>query len=184
MSADPYGSGPESLDGPDDLRTLVAAPRPTTPHRPVDPAIARSWLLVPGTRVDLFDENAASRADAVVLDIEDAVDPSNKPKARQDVADWLRAGGRAWVRVNDVSSPFWSDDLAVLAGIPNLLGIMLAKTETPDQVTRRSTASAAPCPWSPSSSPQWAWRMRHTSPRPAAPSVSRSAAATSAATPE
>jgi citrate lyase subunit beta/citryl-CoA lyase len=78
---------------------------------------------------------AASRADAVVLDIEDAVDPSNKPQARQDVADWLRAGGRAWVRVNDAASPFWSDDLAALAGIPSLLGIMLAKTESPDQVT-------------------------------------------------
>ncbi|GAA4350505.1 CoA ester lyase [Microbacterium rhizosphaerae] len=135
MSADPYGSGPESLDSSDDGRTLVTAARQMAAHRPVDPAIARSWLLVPGTRVDLFDENAASRADAVVLDIEDAVDPSNKPQARQDVADWLRGGGRAWVRVNDVASPFWSDDLAVLAGIPTLLGIMLAKTETPDQVT-------------------------------------------------
>jgi citrate lyase subunit beta/citryl-CoA lyase len=39
------------------------------------------------------------------------------------------------VRVNDAASPFWSDDLAALAGIPSLLGVMLAKTESPDQVT-------------------------------------------------
>jgi len=133
MSADPYGSGPEVLDPEDDLRALVTTR--TARHRPVDPSIARSWLLVPGTRADTFDDMAASRADAVVLDIEDAVDPSNKPQARQDVVDWLRAGGRAWVRVNDAASPFWADDLAALAGIPSLLGIMLAKTESPAQVT-------------------------------------------------
>lgn len=133
MSADPYGGGAERLDRADELRTLTA-PRPAR-HRPVDPAIARSWLLVPGTRTETFDDMAASRADAVVLDIEDAVDPSNKPQARLDVADWLRAGGRAWVRVNDAASPFWSDDLAALAGIPSLLGIVLAKTESPAQVT-------------------------------------------------
>nr|WP_141894671.1 aldolase/citrate lyase family protein [Microbacterium kyungheense] len=112
----------------------MIATRPVR-HRPVDPSIARSWLLVPGTRTDAFDDMAASRADAVVLDIEDAVDPSNKPQARQDVADWLRAAGRAWVRVNDAASPYWSDDLATLAGIPTLLGVMLAKTESADQVT-------------------------------------------------
>ncbi|MDW4571462.1 aldolase/citrate lyase family protein [Microbacterium sp. M3] len=133
MSADPYGSAAEVLDAEDDLRTLIA-PRPAR-HRPVDPSIARSWLLAPGTRPDSFSEMAASRADAVVLDIEDAVDPRNKPQARQDVAEWLRGGGRAWVRVNDALSPFWADDLAALAGIPTLLGIMLAKTESPDHVT-------------------------------------------------
>ncbi|GAA5207430.1 CoA ester lyase [Microbacterium kyungheense] len=133
MSADPYSSGPEVLDPEDDLRSMIAT-RPVR-HRPVDPSIARSWLLVPGTRTDAFDDMAASRADAVVLDIEDAVDPSNKPQARQDVADWLRAAGRAWVRVNDAASPYWSDDLATLAGIPTLLGVMLAKTESADQVT-------------------------------------------------
>ncbi|GAA5203078.1 HpcH/HpaI aldolase/citrate lyase family protein [Microbacterium jejuense] len=133
MSADPYSSGPEVLDPEDDLRSVIATRAPR--HRPVDASIARSWLLVPGTRADTFDDMADSRADAVVLDIEDAVDPSNKPQARQDVVDWLRGGGRAWVRVNDAASPFWADDLAALAGIPSLLGIMLAKTESPAQVT-------------------------------------------------
>lgn len=131
MTADPYGTSTgvaEELPEPSPRR---AVPRALA----VDPSIARSWLLHPGTRVAEFDDAAASRADAVVLDIEDAVDPRNKPEAREDVAGWLRGGGRAWVRVNDASSPFWAEDLAALAGIPSLLGIMLAKTETPDQVT-------------------------------------------------
>ncbi|WP_194395989.1 HpcH/HpaI aldolase/citrate lyase family protein [Microbacterium atlanticum] len=133
MSADPYGSGPGLLDAEADLARPLAT-RPAR-HRAVEPAIARSWLLVPGTRPETFGDMAASRADAVVLDIEDAVDPSKKPQARADVVQWLRAGGRAWVRINDASTPFWADDLAALARIPSLAGVMLAKTESPDQVT-------------------------------------------------
>lgn len=110
------------------------------PKHTVGAEIARSWLLVPATRPQAFDDAAASRADAVILDIEDAVDPLNKPRARTDVADWLQAGGAAWVRVNDATSSFWADDLAALHGIPNLLGVMLAKTENADQV--EGTASA------------------------------------------
>ena len=104
--------------------------------------IARSWLLVPATRPELFGEAAGSRADAVILDIEDAVDPLNKPKARQSVLEWLGEGGRAWVRINDATSAFWADDLAALAGVPNLLGVVLAKTENADQVV--ATADGLP----------------------------------------
>lgn len=108
----------------------------TTPARPrnIPAEIARSWLLVPATRPELFDEAAASRADAIVLDIEDAVDPKNKAAARADVVDWLHQGGKAWVRINDVHSDFWADDVAGLRNNPNLLGVMLAKTESAEQV--------------------------------------------------
>lgn len=86
-------------------------------------------------KTELFDESSASRADAVILDIEDAVDPSHKDDARENVSRWLADGGRAWVRVNDATSPFWADDLAGLRGNPGLLGVVLAKTESADQVT-------------------------------------------------
>lgn len=134
MSADPYGGG---ADLPDDDK-IVPSRAGALHRRAVEPSIARSWLLVPGTRPETFDDMAASHADAMVLDIEDAVDASNKPAARRAVAEWLRGTGKAWVRVNDASSPYWADDLAALAGIDNLLGVMLAKTETPDHV--RSTS--------------------------------------------
>ena len=103
-------------------------PRPPAEH-------ARSWLLVPGTKPEDFDAAANGSADAVILDIEDAVDPSHKEEAREDVASWLIGGGEAWVRVNDVTTPYWADDLRALRDLPGLQGVMLAKTEDPSQVT-------------------------------------------------
>ena len=84
---------------------------------------------------ELFDQSAVSRADSIILDIEDAVDPSQKDQPASNVVDWLTAGGKAWVRINDATSRFWADDLAGLRGTPGLLGVMLAKTESADQVT-------------------------------------------------
>ena len=42
----------------------------------IDPVLARSWLLVNGAQFDKFAPASRSRADIVVLDIEDAVAPS------------------------------------------------------------------------------------------------------------
>ncbi len=97
--------------------------------------ISRSWMLVPGTAPDTFDRAATSRADQIILDIEDAVDPKLKPQAREDVALWLEKGGSAWVRINDYTTDFWKADLERLRGIPGLRGVMLAKTEWANQVT-------------------------------------------------
>jgi citrate lyase subunit beta/citryl-CoA lyase len=103
--------------------------------RDVSPEIARSWLLVNATRTETFDAAYASRADQVILDIEDAVDPGLKDQAREDVADWMEDGKRVWVRINDRSTPFWSDDVDRLKGLPGLAGVMLAKTEAAEHVT-------------------------------------------------
>ncbi len=102
----------------------------------VGPADARSWLLVNGARPELFDERYASRADQVVLDVEDAVDPARKDEARAGVASWLGGPDRsAWVRINDHSTPWWEADVAALAGLPGLAGVVLAKTEAAEHVT-------------------------------------------------
>jgi len=103
--------------------------------RTVAADLARSWLLVAASRPESFDEAAASPADAVVLDVEDAVDATRKDAAREDVARWLTDGGEAWVRVNDVTSGHWAPDLEVLRSAPGLRGVMLAKTEFGSQVT-------------------------------------------------
>jgi citrate lyase subunit beta/citryl-CoA lyase len=97
--------------------------------------IARSWLLVSATRTEEFDPAVASRADQVVLDVEDAVDPSLKRGALRDVRDWLSDGGSAWVRINDRTTDFWADDVDSLKGTPGLRGVVLAKTESPEQIT-------------------------------------------------
>ncbi|MDP9427622.1 MAG: CoA ester lyase [Actinomycetota bacterium] len=105
-------------------------------QRTIGPEDARSWLLVNGARTDLFDRAHESRADQIILDIEDAVDPAHKAEARAGVVEWLSAGDRsAWVRINDRSTEFWNGDVTELAGLPGLLGVMLAKSEAAAQVT-------------------------------------------------
>lgn len=101
----------------------------------VDPAHARSWQLVNALWADQYDAAQLGRADAVILDIEDAVDDSKKDLARGQVVDWLGGGGTAWVRINDVTTDMWSADVDALAGLPGLAGVVLAKTEGAADVT-------------------------------------------------
>ncbi|PPK96109.1 citrate lyase subunit beta/citryl-CoA lyase [Kineococcus xinjiangensis] len=114
--------------------------------RTVEPRFARTWLLVPATAPDRFDAALASRTDAVVLDLEDAVDPSRKGSAREDVLRWLRDSGQGWVRINDRTSPFWAEDVAGLRDAPGLTGVMLAKTEAGEQVEETAAALGGSTP--------------------------------------
>lgn len=101
----------------------------------VDGLHARSWQLVSALNVDDFDRAQLGRADQIILDVEDAVDPSHKAAARQNVLAWLSSGGSAWVRINDVTTSAWQADLDAFAGASGLKGVVLAKTESPDSVT-------------------------------------------------
>lgn len=94
--------------------------------------LPRSFLYVPATRPELFAKAAAGEADAVVLDLEDAVPLAGKPAAREAVHDWLTGGdheaagrprAQAWVRVNASSV---SDDLDAVVH-PGLRGLLLAE---------------------------------------------------------
>jgi citrate lyase subunit beta/citryl-CoA lyase len=105
------------------------------PARTVSAEISRSWLLVNANRPETFDAAEASRADQIILDVEDAVDPGRKDVARGFVVDWLSNGGSGWVRINDRTSDFWSADVDALVGLPGLLGVMLAKAEAAAHVT-------------------------------------------------
>jgi citrate lyase subunit beta/citryl-CoA lyase len=100
-----------------------------------DLALARSLLFVPGTRPDRFAKAAASGADAVVLDLEDAVGPHEKDAARDHVVGWL-AQSRGVVRVNAVGTPEHDADLAALRGAPGLDAVMLPKADSADRVGR------------------------------------------------
>ncbi|WP_207842635.1 HpcH/HpaI aldolase/citrate lyase family protein [Williamsia soli] len=100
----------------------------------IDPVLARSWLLVNGLQYDRFQGAANSRADIVVLDIEDAVAPKDKLVARDNVVRWIAAGNRDWVRVNGFGTQWWADDLTALSQV-KLGGVMLAMVESVDHVT-------------------------------------------------
>ena len=107
----------------------------------IAPVLARSWLLVNGAQADKFAPAARSKADIVVLDIEDAVAPSGKGAARDNVKRWLDAGNSDWVRINGFGTQFWADDLAMLA-TTSVGGVMLAMVESVDHVTE--TANLLP----------------------------------------
>jgi citrate lyase subunit beta / citryl-CoA lyase len=106
-----------------------------------DPAwILRSLLFVPGHRRDMIPKAAASGADAVILDLEDAVAPREKPAARRTVAEALDAmassgapGLAVFVRVNGLNSGLVDEDLAAAAR-PRLDGVCVPKCETPPDV--------------------------------------------------
>lgn len=77
-------------------------------------AAASTLLFVPGDRPERFDKAAASGADLVVLDLEDAVTDEAKDAARANVASWA-AGRTCAVRINAVDSPWFRADLDALA---------------------------------------------------------------------
>lgn len=79
-------------------------------------AQARTMLFVPGHRGERFAKAAASGADGILLDLEDAVAGPDKDLARDQVRQWLERGGAGGVRINAAGSPWHDDDLAMVAG--------------------------------------------------------------------
>ena len=73
----------------------------------------RSFLFAPGNVPRRVEKALTLMADAVILDLEDSVAPSDKPAARKSVADALKQprSGRGYVRVNAPSTPYCFRDL-------------------------------------------------------------------------
>lgn len=98
---------------------------------------ARTYLFVPGDRPDRFDKAWDSAADAVILDLEDAVAPDRKELARRAVAGWLRPDKAVWVRCNAVDTAWFESDVA-LAACDGIAGFVLPKAEVvPDAMLQR-----------------------------------------------
>lgn len=104
-------------------------------------AQARSFLFVPGNRPERFAKALASGADAVIVDLEDAVPLDAKDAARAALAaawpgfdDAQRA--RLLVRVNPAATPWHEADLAALGHLPGLGAVMLPKAENLQQIER------------------------------------------------
>lgn len=96
--------------------------------------IPRSLLFVPGNMPERFDKALASGADAVIIDLEDAVAPEDKDEARRAIADYATHKRRVLVRVNAKGTPWFEQD-AVLCRAPGVRGIVLPKTESASDVT-------------------------------------------------
>ena len=94
-----------------------------------------TYLFVPGNRAERFSKAAASGAQRIILDLEDAVALPDKAAARHAIHDWMHAtvpghAPQRWmVRIHDVRSDVFAEDLALLRTLP-ACGVMLAKTES------------------------------------------------------
>lgn len=96
----------------------------------------RSILFVPADSEKKLSKAAGTAADALVLDLEDAVLPDRKPQAREMMREYLGAlsdRSRMWVRVNDLTSGEILRDLAkTVPARP--AGILLPKIRGPEDV--------------------------------------------------
>jgi citrate lyase subunit beta/citryl-CoA lyase len=96
----------------------------------------RSFLFSPGIDGRKLAKAAASDADAVIFDLEDAVAESRKAEARALVAEEIVRSGKirpVYVRVNAVPTGLSDDDLASVC-LPGLAGVCLPKAETVEAV--------------------------------------------------
>ena len=129
----------------------------------------RSYLFVPGHKPALMTKALRCGADAVIIDMEDAVPAGLKAEARQQVADVLTkhdgdgTGPEIWLRINETGSPDAASDLAAFAGL--VFGFRVPKADRPADVEwqppgptgrRSSSQSRPPGVWQlPVISPRW-----------------------------
>lgn len=111
---------------------MIVAPNPL-------PMPQRSLLAVPATNERFIQKGAQSAADAVFIDLEDAVVPELKVGARANAiaaingVDW--GNHRLGVRVNDLTTPWGARDLIELAeAAPRLGFVILPKCDSPADV--------------------------------------------------
>lgn len=111
------------------------------------PPLPRSYLFVPADRPERFAKALASGADAVIVDLEDAVAPDAKHGAREAFAYWLATAATAapdvplLVRINAPGSAWFEADLALCGRSAAVTGVMLPKAErVADLVAVRAAA--------------------------------------------
>lgn len=99
--------------------------------------IIRSWLFVPADSEKKLTKAAGLEADALILDLEDAVMPDNKAMGRQLACAFLRDAktkakikAQIWIRVNPLDSEYVAEDLEAVVPLAPA-GIMLPKPDGP-----------------------------------------------------
>ena len=99
----------------------------------------RSLLFVPGDSEKKLAKGLESGADALILDLEDAVAPARKPAARAMVRDYLAAhrdgaGPQLWVRINPLDAGGLDDLAAIVRAAP--AGLVVPKVDGPLDLVR------------------------------------------------
>ncbi len=99
----------------------------------------RSVLFMPGSNARALEKARNLPADSIILDLEDSVAPDAKPTARDQIAAAVAAkdfGKREIIiRINNLESEWWQDDLAMAAKAqPN--GILVPKISTAEDIKK------------------------------------------------
>ena len=100
-----------------------------------EPRLNRSELAVPGSRPELFEKAAKSAVDVILLDLEDAVAPDDKPRARKNIIEGLNDidwGTKAVsLRINGLDTHYmYRDVVDVVEACTRLDLIMIPKAGT------------------------------------------------------
>ena len=97
--------------------------------------ILRSFLFVPADSERKLAKAKSSPADALILDLEDAVAADRRDVARGLAHEYLEqernSAASLWVRINPVGSADWKKDLAAIGGA-RPAGIVVPKPDSPD----------------------------------------------------
>jgi citrate lyase subunit beta / citryl-CoA lyase len=99
----------------------------------MEPLAPRSYLFVPGNRPDRYAKAIAAGADAVIVDLEDAVPAQEKSSARAALAAWLSPEHPVLIRVNGAESQWFGEDLT-LCKTPGVAGVLLPKAERVEDI--------------------------------------------------
>lgn len=94
--------------------------------------ILRSLLFVPGDSEKKLAKAKSSAADALILDLEDAVAAENRPKAREMIGEFMAERHRQaiWVRVNPLGTPDHRPDLEAIVPLAPA-GLVIPKPDSP-----------------------------------------------------
>lgn len=104
--------------------------------------LLRSYLFAPGDNEAVIGKALRAGADAVVLDLEDAVPDAEKAHARACVREALSRGVgqvRAFVRINSLASEHWRADVDAVVG-PEIAGLRVPKVEDLESLCRLNDA--------------------------------------------
>lgn len=107
------------------------------------------FLFVPATRLERVSKAVNSGADAVIIDLEDAVAGEDKAIIREHLHDFLmhwdwQGFSRLWLRINGTQTEAFAQDIQLIHDIPQLAGVALPKVNDKAMVEQLTTLTDKP----------------------------------------
>lgn len=105
-------------------------------------SIEISYLFIPANKEVMFSKALASGTDAIIIDLEDAVHPNEKPLGRDNVLSWLHKINKSsvktgiYIRINHPNDKEFDDDISLLNSLnkPLITGVMVPKLECSETI--------------------------------------------------